>query len=64
MAFEADHYDAGIHLYAASLAEPRHFKPEFHVNHESKLPWLQLDDDLKKCHGTLLESEKDCSSYE
>jgi hypothetical protein len=62
--FEADHYAGGMHLYAASMDNPEDFKPTFHVNYESKLPWLEMQDDLTKYNGTLLESPKDLSGYE
>ena len=63
MGFEADHYPGGMHLYAASLEDPDDFEPTFHVNYESKLPWLQIDDDLPKYAGTLLESPEDPRGY-
>ncbi|MEM6307242.1 MAG: GFA family protein [Pseudomonadota bacterium] len=56
MAFEADHYPDDMHIYAASFQDPSRFKPEFHVYYQSKLPWLNLHDDLPKYSGTLLES--------
>ena len=62
--FEANHYAGGMHLYAASLDNPENFKPTFHVNYESKLPWLEMHDELTKYQGTLLESPKDLSEYE
>ena len=61
--FEADHYPGGMHLYAASLEEPAEFKPTFHVNYESKLPWLAMHDDLEKYEGTLLHAPRDLSDY-
>ncbi|MEO0368760.1 MAG: GFA family protein [Pseudomonadota bacterium] len=63
MAFEADHYPGGMHLYAASLSDPKNFEPEFHVNHESKLEWLHLEDNLTKYHGTLLTAPDDLRDY-
>lgn len=62
--FEADHYAGGMHLYAASLENPQNFKPAFHVNYESKLPWLELHDDLTRYNGTLLHSPEDLSDYQ
>ena len=53
--FEADHYPGGMHLYAASLDNPENFKPEFHVNYQSKLDWLEITDDLPKYEGKLLD---------
>lgn len=64
IAFEAEHYKGGMHLYAASLDNPEQFKPTFHVNHGSKLSWLKLEDSLKKYSGRLLESSEDLSAYD
>ena len=64
MGFEADHYAGGMHLYAGSMEEPKAFEPQFHVNYQSKLPWLQLQDDLPKHDGTLLQMPGDESDYE
>ena len=64
MGFEADHYPGGMHLYAASLEDPDDFEPAFHVNYGSKLPWLQINDDLPKYEGTLLESPEDPKGYD
>lgn len=63
MGFEADYYPGGMHLYAASLEDPSKFKPTFHVNYESKLPWLEMNDDLTKYNGTLLHAPEDLSGY-
>ncbi|MEM8571131.1 MAG: GFA family protein [Pseudomonadota bacterium] len=63
MGFEADHYAGGMHLYAATLADPADFTPTFHVNYQSKLPWLRIDDDLPKYDGTLLHAPQDLSDY-
>ena len=63
MAFEADHYPGGMHLYAASLEDPGEFEPSFHVNYQSKLPWLDLNDDLPKYEGTLLTGRSELSDY-
>lgn len=46
MAFQADHYDGEIHLYAPTLDDPGQFQPEFHVHYREKLPWLHIGDDL------------------
>ena len=63
MGYEADHYAGGMHLYAASLEDPDDFEPTFHVNYDSKLPWLRIDDDLPKYEGTLLGAPIDLSVY-
>ena len=63
MGFEADHYSGGMHLYAASLEDPDDFEPTFHVNYESKLPWLQINDDLPKYEGTLLQAPEELRDY-
>ncbi len=56
MGFVADHYPGGMSLYAASLEDPRDFAPQLHLNFNSRLPWLQLRDDLPKHEGTLLHA--------
>ncbi|MEL6280358.1 MAG: GFA family protein [Pseudomonadota bacterium] len=63
MGFEADHYPGGMHLYAGSLEKPETFSPEFHVNYESKLPWLQIDDDLPKYTDTMLHAPESLRDY-
>ena len=62
--FEANHYAGGMHLYAASMENPKDFEPTFHVNYESKLPWLEMHDELTKYNGTLLGTPKDLSDYQ
>ena len=57
LAFEADHYEGMMHLYAANLLNPELFPPQFHVNYKSKLSWLAIEDDLPKYDGTVKESE-------
>ena len=64
IAFKADHYKGGMNLYAASLDDPEQFRPTFHVNHGSKLSWLELEDNLKKYSDRLLDSSEDLSAYE
>ncbi len=64
MGFEADHYAGGMHLYAASMEHPEAFTPTFHVNFQSKLPWLTMEDDLKKYESTLLHAPEDLSAYD
>ena len=59
MGFEASHYSGGMHLVAASLENPDRFTPTFHVNYQSKLPWLRMNDDLPKYDGTLLHAAGD-----
>lgn len=63
MAFEADHYPGGMHLYVASLENPADVAPTFHVNYESRLPWLKIDDDLPKYDGTLLGTPDELWGY-
>lgn len=63
MGFEAKHYPGGMHVYAASMEQSEVFEPTFHVNYESKLPWLKLNDDLPRFEGTLLNTPKDPDGY-
>lgn len=48
MAYESDRYPDEIHFYAASLADPAGFVPEFHVHWAEKVPWVTLADDLPR----------------
>ena len=64
MGFEAEHYPGGMHLYAPSMECPEQFKPTFHVNYQSKLPWLQMNDDLPKYEGTLLRNPDELGDYD
>ena len=57
MGFVATHYPGDMQLYAATLEAPENFAPEFHVNYESKLPWLNMEDGLPKYQGTLAEQD-------
>ncbi|WP_171209664.1 MULTISPECIES: GFA family protein [unclassified Ruegeria] len=63
MGFEAEHYPGGMHLYAPSMECPEQFNPTFHVNYQSKLPWLKLHDDLPKFDSTLLHTPNDPAGY-
>lgn len=63
MGFEADHYPGGMHLYAATLSDPENFAPTFHVNYQSKLSWLKLDDDLPKYDSTLLNTPQNPAGH-
>ena len=48
MAFQAEHYEGEIHLYAATLDKPEQFQPSCHVYYASKLDWLDIDDHLAR----------------
>ena len=56
LGFEASHYPGAMHVYAASLADPATFAPEFHLKNKSRLHWLKMDDDLPKHEGTLFQT--------
>ena len=64
IAFEAAHYAGGMHLNAATMQSPGDFKPTFHVNYDSKLHWLPIDDDLPKYDSKLLDTPQDLSDYD
>lgn len=64
MGFEADHYAGGMHLYAGSMEQPEHFRPAFHVNYQSRLPWLEMTDALPKYDSTLQHVPEDLSAYD
>ena len=52
MAFQADHYEGEIHLYAATLTDPAEFEPISHVYYDNRLPWFHMEDGLKKYSGS------------
>lgn len=60
----AEHYPGAIHVYAASLDDPENFEPTFHLNYKSKLPWLELNDDLAKYEGTLQQTPDGLGDYQ
>ena len=37
------------------MERPEDFVPTFHVNYQSKLPWLHMDDDLEKFQGSVID---------
>ena len=48
MAFDADRYPEEIHLFAASLDDPRDYAPQCHVHCAERLPWFDVRDDLRR----------------
>ena len=64
MGFEADHYPGGMHFYVPTLDDPTDFRPTFHVNYQSRLPWLEMNHDLPKYEGTLLHAEDQLPDYD
>jgi len=53
IAYESKAFPDEIHLYAATLTDSAEFRPEFHVHHAEKVPWIELADDLPKFpHGS------------
>ena len=49
VAYRADIFPDEIHFYAASLEDPSGFEPQRHVHTGEQLPWIHLDDGLKRC---------------
>ena len=52
MAFVGDDYPEEIFLLAATLSDPAAYTPEIHVHYGERLPWLHIEDDLPKLHGS------------
>jgi len=48
VAYDADSYAHEIHLYAAGHEDPAALKPQAHVFHREALPWMDLNDGLKR----------------
>ncbi len=51
MAYDAERDARNIHLYAASLDDPRAFRPTTHVFIAERLPWFAVADDLPRHEG-------------
>lgn len=50
--FRSGRWPDESHLYAATLDDPRHFKPEAHFHWAERMPWLIVADDLPKYPGS------------
>jgi hypothetical protein len=48
MAYESDERPEIIDVFAASLADPTDFNPEFHDFWSEKLPWISIEDGLPR----------------
>ncbi len=48
MAFRADKYPTEVHLFLGSLVNPQDFPAQFEVFCADKLPWLSIDNDIKR----------------
>jgi len=51
LTYHADRWPGEVHVHISSLDQPERFEPRFHVYYEESLPWLHLDDGLKR-HAT------------
>ena len=58
MAFQAEHYEGEIHLYAPTLDNPADFEPHFHVHYGKKFSWLHLEDALPHHHQSAPTEEE------
>ena len=52
VAFDADHYADEIHLYAAGHDDPSALRPQVHVFWSEALPWLHMEDGLRRFEGS------------
>ncbi len=52
VAYDADYYPHEIHLYAAGHDHPEGLRPQAHVFHAEALPWLHVEDGLKRFPGS------------
>lgn len=48
MAYRATRYAGEIHFHAMTLDDPAHFAPTIHVHTAEQLPWVRLDDGLRR----------------
>ncbi|MFN3210172.1 MAG: GFA family protein [Roseovarius sp.] len=59
MALEARHYPDAMNLYLPTLEDPATVRPQFHLNYQSRLPWLEMADDLPRYEGRLSDKPKE-----
>lgn len=52
LAYEADRWPDEIHIYISTLDAPQDFPPTAHVYTAEQIPWLHLDDGLKRYPGS------------
>lgn len=55
IAYDADAYPDEIHFYIGTLEHPQDRPPHFHVFHDEKLPWFEINDDLPRHAGSLAD---------
>lgn len=48
MAYEAEKHPDEIHFYAATLSDSKHYQPTIHFHAAEAVPWVQVEDDLKR----------------
>jgi hypothetical protein len=44
MTSEPEQFEGEIHSFIGTLAHPEDYEPQFHVNCEKRLPWLNITD--------------------
>ena len=64
MAFEADHYDGGMHLYAASLEDPTVFPADLPRLLRTKAAVATDGRRSSEVRGSLLSTPEDLSAYD
>lgn len=52
VSFDADRYPHEVHLYAAGHDDPAALTPRAHVYAAEALPWLHIEDGLRRFAGT------------
>ena len=52
IAYDAAAYPDEVHFYIGTLENPEEFVPQFHVFHDEKLAWFEVDDELPRHPGT------------
>lgn len=48
MAYRATRYPGEIHFHAMTLQDPAAFQPTIHVHTAEQMPWVRLDDGLRR----------------
>ena len=48
LSYEGERWPDEIHLFVCTFDDPASFRPQAHVYTAEQLPWLQIDDDLRR----------------
>ena len=48
LTYESERFPGEVHFHISTFDDPQALQPAFHVFHEERLNWLEIDDDLPR----------------